>query len=96
MSFPWCSCGTNGIGGAGMTLAIVDSSSGAASAAAMNPATTSAVAGRMSIPPTTVAHVVQPELEAGGDAEVAAAAADRPEQVGVRARRPRDGAGRRR
>ena len=35
-----------------MTLAIVDSSSGAASAAAMNPATVSGVAGRMSIPPT--------------------------------------------
>ena len=35
-----------------MTLAIVDSSSGAASAAAMNPATVSGVAGRTSIPPT--------------------------------------------
>ena len=37
-----------------MTLAIVDSSSGAASAAAMKPATVSAVAGRISIPPTIV------------------------------------------
>ena len=36
-SWPWCSAGTNGIGGAGMTLAMVDSSSGAASAAAMKP-----------------------------------------------------------
>ena len=34
---PWCSSGTNGIGGSGMTLAIVESSSGAASAAAMKP-----------------------------------------------------------
>ena len=40
-SSPWRSGGTNGIGGQGMTLAIVDSSSGAASAAAMNPATVS-------------------------------------------------------
>ena len=35
-----------------MTLAIVESSSGASSAAAMNPAIVSGVAGRMSIPPT--------------------------------------------
>ena len=35
-SLPCSSSGRNGIGGAGMTLAIVDSSSGAASAAAMN------------------------------------------------------------
>jgi glycerol uptake facilitator-like aquaporin len=45
--------GTIGIGGAGMMLAIPDSSSGAASAAAMNPAITSGVAGSSSIPPTT-------------------------------------------
>jgi hypothetical protein len=31
---PWISSGTNGIGGAGMTFAIVDNSSGAASASA--------------------------------------------------------------
>ncbi len=31
-SFPWCSAGTNGIGGAGMMLAIVERSSGAAAA----------------------------------------------------------------
>ena len=37
-----------------MTLAIVESSSGAASASAMNPAIVSGVAGRMSIPPTMV------------------------------------------
>ena len=36
-----------------MTLAIVDSSSGAASAALMKPAMASAVAGSISIPPTT-------------------------------------------
>ena len=76
--------GTNGIGGQGMTLAIVESSSGAASAAATKPAIVSGVAGRMSIPPTTSASGVEPELEPGHDAEVAAAAADRPEQVRVR------------
>ena len=80
-SLPWCSSGTNGIGGQGMTLAMVDSSSGAASAAAMNPATVSAVAGRISIPPTISGDLVEPVLEARRDAEVAAAAADRPEQV---------------
>ncbi len=52
---PWCSSGTNGIGGAGITLAIVESSSGAASASATNPSITSGVAGRKSIPPTIVA-----------------------------------------
>ena len=45
---------TNGIGGPGMTFAIAESSSGASAAAAMNPATVSAVAGRISIPPTVV------------------------------------------
>src|SRR6266540_2369965 len=53
-SLPWCSSGTNGIGGAGITLAMVESSSGAASASAMNSVTTSAVAASISIPPTTV------------------------------------------
>ena len=42
----------NGIGGASITLAIVESSSGAASAASMKPVITSGVAGRISIPPT--------------------------------------------
>ena len=64
-------------------MAIVESSSGAASAAAMKPATVSAVAGRMSIPPTVELDRVQPVLEPRRDAEVAAAAADRPEQVRV-------------
>ena len=53
-SRPCCSAGRNGIGGAGMMLAMVDSSSGAASASAMNPAITSGVAGRISMPPTIV------------------------------------------
>ena len=82
-SLPCCSSGTNGIGGAGMTLAIVESSSGAASASAMKPAIASGVAGRISIPPTIGVDRVEPELEAGRDAEVAAAAADRPEQVRI-------------
>ena len=42
------------MGGAGMTLAMVESSSGAASASATNAAMMSGVAGRISIPPTTV------------------------------------------
>ena len=67
-----------------MTLAMVDSSSGAASAAAMKPATVSGVAGRMSMPPTTWPTSCETELEAGRDAEVAAAAADGPEQIRVR------------
>ena len=70
-----------------MTFAIVESSSGAASAAAMNPAIVSGVAGSMSIPPTIVPTGCEPELEPGRDAEVAAAAADRPEEVRLRARR---------
>ena len=52
-SWPWCSSGMNGIGGHGMTFAIAESDSGAASAAAMNPATVSGVAGRTSSPPAT-------------------------------------------
>ena len=51
ISEPWSSSGMNGIGGQFMTFAIVPSSSGAASAAAMKPAIVSAVAGRKSIPP---------------------------------------------
>ena len=50
--WPCCSAGTIGMGGAGMMLAMVESSSGAASAAAMNPAMIGGVAGRISIPPT--------------------------------------------
>ena len=48
---PRCSSGTNGIGGASMMLAIVESSSGAAPAVATNPVITSGVAGSISIPP---------------------------------------------
>jgi len=55
MSRPWYSSGTNGIGGHGITLAIVESSSGAVSAAAMKPAIVSGVAGRTRIPPTNSA-----------------------------------------
>ena len=53
-SLPWASSGTNGIGGAGITFAIDESSSGAASASAMKPAIVSTVAGSSSMPPTTV------------------------------------------
>src|SRR5215218_6825084 len=51
-SRPRCSAGTNGSGGAGMTLAMVDSSSGAACASATKAAITAGVAGCTSRPPT--------------------------------------------
>ena len=44
------------MGGAGMILAMVESSSGAASASAMKLAITSGVAGRISIPAKTSLH----------------------------------------
>ena len=47
-SLPWCSGGANGSGGADITLAIVVSSSGAASASATKSAITSAVADSIS------------------------------------------------
>ena len=81
-SLPWSSSGTNGIGGQVMTLAMVDSSSGAASAAAMNPATMSGGRGQDQHAADDLGQRVQPEPEPRRDAEVAAAAADRPEQVG--------------
>ena len=73
----------NGAGGAVIALQIVESSSGARRASAMKPSITSAVAGRKSMPPTIRVERPHAEAEPGGDAEVAAAAADRPEQVGV-------------
>ena len=88
-SWPWYSSGTNGIGGQGITLAIVESPSGAARPRRMNPATVAGVAGRTSIPPDDLADRLEPELEPRRDAEVAAAAADRPEQVGLVRRRRR-------
>ena len=66
-----------------MTLAIADSSSGAASASATNAAITSGVAGQDQHPADDRVDLVQPELEARSDAEVAAAATNRPEQVRV-------------
>ena len=67
-----------------MTLAMADNSSGAASASAMNDAMTSGVAGSISMPPTISWSSWSRKLEPGRDAEVAAAAADRPEKVRVR------------
>ncbi len=49
---PWASSGIIGIGGATITLAIVESSSGAAFAASRKPVIVSVVAGRISMPPT--------------------------------------------
>ena len=67
-----------------MTFAIVESVSGAASAAAMNPATVSGGRGQDQQPAQDLLDGVQPQLEPRHDAEVAAAAADRPEEIGVR------------
>ena len=81
-SLPCSSSGRNGIGGARITLAIDESSSGAASASAMKPSIVSTVAGRKQHAADHGVERVQREPEPGRDAEVAAAAADRPEQVG--------------
>jgi hypothetical protein len=53
MGLPRYSAGTNGIGGAFAMFAMIDSSSGAASAVAINPLITSALAGSTNIPPST-------------------------------------------
>ncbi len=67
-----------------MTLAMVDSSSGAASASAMNDGDDVGRRRQDQHAAHDRVDLVQPELEAGRDAEVAAAAADRPEEVRVR------------
>src|SRR5215203_3084584 len=74
-SCPCASGGKNGIGGATITLAMVESSSGAASASATNEATTSGVAGRI---------LMQTILEPGNHSEVPSAAPDRPEKIRMR------------
>ena len=66
-----------------MTLAIVDSSSGAAVGRRDEPGDRVRRRRQDSIPPTIAADAREPEPEAGHDAEVAAAAADRPEEVGL-------------
>ena len=71
------------MGGQFMTLAIVPSSSGAASAALMKPATVSAVGRQDQHAANERRNLVQLVLEPRHDAEVAAAAADGPEQVWV-------------
>ena len=50
----------------------------------MNPATVAGVAGRTSMPPTTDGTGWSRNRNRVDDAEVAAAAADRPEEVGMR------------
>ncbi len=51
IGLPCASAGRNGIGGAGITFAIVERSSDAAFAARMKPSIVSTVAGSTSIPP---------------------------------------------
>ena len=80
---PCSSAGTNGTGGAGSTFAIVESSSGAAPAAAANPAIVSAVRRQDEHAADHRVDRMQPQVEPRRDAEVAAAAADRPEEVGL-------------
>ena len=76
--------GTNGAGGRLMTIEIWVSSSGASIDASTT--STQHLAGERQEQHAAGDHLdrVEPVAEAGGDAEVAAAAADRPEQVGVR------------
>ena len=81
---PCSSGGRNGIGGAGMTLAMPESSSGAASAASHEGVDRVGRRGQDQHPADDRADLLEPEAEPGRDAEVAAAAADRPEQVRVR------------
>ena len=69
-----------------MTLAIVDSSSGAASASSMKRSTSPRSRAGTSIPPTISGRSTSRYWNRVDDAEVAAAAADRPEQVRVRVR----------
>ena len=71
------------MGGAVITFAMVESSSGADSASAMKDAIVSGVAGRQSIPPRINIHIMELELKTGRDAKVAATAADRPEKIGM-------------
>src|SRR5581483_3926344 len=78
---PTSSGGTNGSGGASRTLAITDSSSAAASASATKSERVSGVAGSARHPARVRVHRVQSVVEAGDDAEVAAAPADRPEEI---------------
>ena len=72
------------MGGAGMTLAMVDSSSGAASRLGDKPGDDIRRRRQDEHSAHDAIDLVQPELEAGCHAKVAAAAADCPEQVRVR------------
>ncbi len=76
--------GRNGIGGAGITFAIVESSSGAASASAMNAGDHVGRRRQEQHPADHRVDGMEPELEPGDDTEVAAAATDRPEQIRLR------------
>ena len=80
-SLPWCSSGTNGIGGQVMTLAMVDELLGRRLGGGDEAGdhVRASPAGRACR--RRSADLVEPELEPGHDAEVAAAATDRPEQV---------------
>ena len=81
----WCSGARNGSGGAALsTNVIVDSSRGAAAATGTSPRRTWAVGGEQDrSAEEDHADRIEPVLEAGDDAEVPAAAPNRPEQVGV-------------
>ena len=82
-SWPLNSSGMNGIGGAGITLAIVDNSSGACSARATKSAMVRGVAGSHEHAADHLGQLVRGVVEPRHHPEVAAAATDRPEQVSV-------------
>ena len=82
-SLPCASADRNGIGGATMTLANADSSSGAPSASATNAEITSAVAGRISSPPTTVSTACSRNRNRVATPKLPPPPQDRPEQLGM-------------
>ena len=84
ISRPWTASGKNGIGGAGITLAIVDSSSGAAADGGHEPGDRLGGRRQDEHPADDPGERLEAVPEPGDHAEVAAAAADRPEQVGLR------------
>ena len=80
---PWCSSGMKGIGGAVITVAIVDRSSGSRLGGRHEAGDGLGRRGQDEHAARDRVQRVELELEARDDAEVAAAAADRPEEVRV-------------
>ena len=80
---PWYSSGTNGIGGQGITLRIPRQRVGRLGQDPRGAGDRRRRGGQDQHPARDLGDRVQPVVEARRDAQVAAAAADRPEQVGL-------------